>query len=187
MSEVQAPYTQTFTSFSGADMVASLDGKIIGELAEIRWEKELGSFSPNEVTGFIRTAVFDRDPLIEFEGKRFDILIRFLNEYGQAKLEFIKGVRLKTKRGGISIDDYCQELEYTFEAKDAVIISDTLKTTKDQLAFVFENYQSNDETTKLEVDAYMALMSHMFERRYFEVINAGELARLRRAEAELNK
>jgi ribosomal protein L7/L12 len=187
MSEVQRPYTTTFTSFSGADMVVSLDGKIIGELTEVRWEKQLGVYSAGEVSGFIKAAAFDRDPLADFEDKEFDILIRFLNEFGQAKIEFIKGVRLKTKTGGASIDEFSQELEYTFEARDAVIIPNMLKTTKEQLGFVFENYNTKDRKIRMEVDAYVALMSHMFEMRYFEVVNAGELARLRRAEAELQK
>lgn len=179
-------YTKTFASFSGADMIASFDGNIIGEVQAVRWEQELGTYSTGEVKGVIECAVFDRESLEAYENKEFDILIRFMNEYGQSKLEFIKGVRLKSKKGGASVDDICQVAVYTFQALDAIVISEISPSAKENLSFIFNNYHSKDQKTCMKVEAYVALMSYSFEMRHFEVVNAGELSRLRKAEQELN-
>ena len=179
-------YTKTFTSFSGADMIMSFDGKVIGELQAVKWEKTLDAFAGGGVKGTIHCPVSDSDPILDFEGKKFDILIRFMNEYGQSKIEFIKGVRLKTKQGGASVDDCYQQSGYTFEAQDAIVIADGMKTAQENMSFIFNNYNTQESDVRMEVEAYLALMKLSFEIRHFEIINSGELARLRRADKELN-
>jgi hypothetical protein len=184
MSEVQAPYTYTMTSFSGADMVVHFDGKVIGELQEVRWKKNLDEFKPNKITGTIKAVVFEQDPIGKYEQETFDILIRFQNEYGGHKLEFIKGVNLLTKDSGISVDDIIQYYDYTFEARDSIVIESPLKTPQEQLQFALLNEKSYDQKLKMEADAYKALLSYRLEGNQVELVDKVELNRLRRLEKE---
>ncbi len=170
-------YTKTYTTFSGADIVATFDGKIIGELQAITYsvtrEKApvytMGSPNPRSfsrgkrgIAGSLVFTVFDRDslhglkegvkvykhslsdsgktPVHELsgtgnvegnwsEGERakysdeippFDVVINFLNEYGQSAKMEIKGVEILNEGSGMSIDDITTEKACTFVAREIV-------------------------------------------------------------------
>jgi len=84
--EVADNYTKTFTSFSGADIVATFNDKVIGELQGITYsvtrEKApiytLGSPDPRSfsrgkrgIAGNLVFTVFDRDALMEEMGEKY--------------------------------------------------------------------------------------------------------------------
>lgn len=173
------------TSFSGADMVVFFDGKIIGELQSIEWEKDLHSMtSPRPVRGTIESVVFDKNPLEDYEGKTFDILISFATEFGQTKLEFIKDVFLKVQKSRISVDDIVQQSIHTFEAKDAIIIQPSVQKAEAQLKFILDNFQTRDSKTKLYVDAYAQYLKFQLDSNYIQLAKPVQIARLKELESK---
>lgn len=174
----QSTYTKTYTSFSGADIVATFNGKIIGELQAITYsvtrEKApiytMGSANPRSfsrgkrgIAGSLVFTVFDRDSLHSLkagsfihrhalsgdgitpvhqisggsdavggwnEGNTpvtysdeippFDIVVNFLNEYGQSASMEIRGVEFLNEGMGMSIDDITTEKATTFIAREIV-------------------------------------------------------------------
>jgi hypothetical protein len=174
----QSTYTKTYTSFSGADIVATFNGKMIGELQAITYsvtrEKApiytMGSANPRSfsrgkrgIAGSLVFTVFDRDalhglksgatihrhklagdnfiPVHQLTGGTdavgdwnsgntpvtysdeippFDIVINFLNEYGQSASMEIRGVEILNEGSGMSIDDITTEKACTFIAREIV-------------------------------------------------------------------
>jgi hypothetical protein len=118
ISEVKvepSKYTKTFTSFSGADMVIYLDNKVIGEAQEVKWEKDLTGGRTWPIKGELICTLFDREPL-QLEDKDYEILITYLNDYGQGMVEEFSGIRFHRMRGGMSIDSICGVVTYEFTA-----------------------------------------------------------------------
>lgn len=155
--EEQEPYTKVYTSFGADDMVASFDGKIMGELQDIRWEKHLSKLSGPSVEGIMTFTVFAEDPVEELEGKYFSILLRYMNEHGQRRLEYIKDVKLVSRKSGIGIHDVSQAQQYTFSADDAGTIP-WLETKTEMLKYLLKNYRAYRPEEKLRTLAYKDLL-----------------------------
>lgn len=178
-------YSKSLVAFSGADMIVSFDGELIGEIQSVKWQREIEQrmdlCPDNSVTGEIVVCCMGRDALSSFEGKKSNVLIRFLDEYGNSKLEFLKDVQLKTKSSSISVDDFIQLVTYSFKAKDVVVLHPTITNPEEQLKFVFDNEHSYDRGTQLEALAYKELLKTQISRGYYRVIDGGEYARLKTA------
>ncbi len=170
---MKSSYTKTYTSFSGADIVATFAGKVIGELQAITYsvtrEKApiytMGSPDPRSfsrgkrgIAGSLVFQVFDRDvfhnmkddskymtasantkdpmSMDEWDTAQdnnnefveadaiyadqippFDIVITFMNEYGQSSTMSIYGVEILNEGMGLSIDDITTEKACTFVAR----------------------------------------------------------------------
>jgi hypothetical protein len=130
----------------------------------------------------------DREPLGKYEGphKRFNILIRYMTEYGQKKLEYIQGVELKTKKSGIGVDDVVQEVHYTFSAIDALVVP-WPDTYKEMLEYLLTNYKTFDHEKNAISAAYRDMLLMGLDMRYYDVVNTGELARYKSAEKKLKE
>ncbi|MEK1829060.1 virion structural protein [Priestia megaterium] len=149
-------YDQTYTSFSGADIVAVItlpNGKprVLGELQTISYSTyrptapvyALGQIGAKGVVRGARTVagsliftVFDRhvlhDVLQDFNSNNeqgyksnkvdqlpaFDIVIQFLNEYGQSAKLCIYGVHLISEGQTMSVEDMITESTMEFIAMD---------------------------------------------------------------------
>lgn len=190
----EEPYTRTFTSFSGADMIPILDGSVIGELSSITWEKNVesymhgggNSFGSDKVRGTMTATIFTKNPLQQFEGKKFDMLCYYTNEFGQSMLEFVKGVHLVKTMGGMSVDTIASEIHYEYAAEDFVTVSEPdFKEHQEQLRFVLENDGKRDH--QLEVDAYKALMRWNLQRGAFIVLDPEDLTKLAKEREERKK
>jgi sporulation protein YlmC with PRC-barrel domain len=175
-------YTKTFTSFSGSDIVATFNGKVVGELQAITYsvtrEKApiyvMGDPNPKSfsrgkrgIAGSLVFTVFDRDALHQLKDSEafkvyrqglntttasagnppnpvespnqnaadraawgagavpkysdeippFDIVINFLNEYGQSATMTLFGVEILNEGMGMSIDDITTQKACTFIAR----------------------------------------------------------------------
>lgn len=115
-------YPKSFTSFSGADVITFINGKPMGEIAEVRWRKNLNRMKgPESVEGVIKAAVFGECMVLDgYEGKTFDIVMKYLNEEGDSKVISIEEVKLEEVEGGISVDEMVEEVEYKFRASKVV-------------------------------------------------------------------
>lgn len=173
---------KAYTSYSGADTVAYFDDKVLGELISIEWEKQLGGYegyASASVKGKMSATVFDRDPLTDFHNKSFDVLLHFLNEYGESKVEYIKGARLEKMVGGMHVDQPTQEFHYEFSAQDVFLLEgeEFLKSAKEQLQFLIENIGRQEKKVVLKLDIYAKLLKIGYERRDFLVMSHGEFAK----------
>ncbi len=177
----QSTYSKTFTSFSGADIIAMFNNNMVGELQAITYsvtrEKApiyvMGDPNPKSfsrgkrgIAGSLVFSVFDRDALHKLKEDQtqlvhrgtlntsgasannpptsvdnppsaidrkawgagttptysdeippFDIVINFLNEYGQSATMTISGVEILNEGMGLSIDDITTEKACTFIAR----------------------------------------------------------------------
>ena len=122
----EPPLSNTITAFAGADMIISLDGDVYGEGQKVYWEE---NFSAEEgqpaVTGYVDFAFFNRD--FDFvqaakEGKEFNIVLTFCNEYGLAAATRIFGATFKKRSASTAIDDIVSSHRYTFEANKVSVI-----------------------------------------------------------------
>lgn len=179
--------TTTFTSFSGADIVVYIDGvKVIGELQEIQWTKQLGlSAGLRPIKGTIKTVLFDREcPLMKYENEVFSFLVLYANEYGQRKAEYISGIQLESVSSGVSVDDITQEATYTFTARNVDLI-ENFPTSGDDKAEWLRNLLADKEIGKLsceerrKLDIVQRHLLHQITERGWELIHASELNHLR--------
>jgi len=177
-------YSRTFTSFSGADMVVFFNGKVVGELQAVKWNKKLNDIGGGLVSGTVEAVVFDRDPMEEFEHETLQILVWLKNEWGQESFEFIKDARFTMKRSGMDIDDITSKVEYDFKAND-VIVEVPLSSMTDQVKYVLENIQSEDYKARLKATAYKERLNWQFDRFVYEVVDAGEIRQLKKEREEL--
>lgn len=110
---------RTYTSYSGADLVVTVDNKVVGELTNIRWykphkefieqldhsdyyDKDLAMKKP--VTVLAEFAIFDKDAFGEGLNDA-TIVMTYANEYGQSSYRAIHGVQSLYETGGTSVDD----------------------------------------------------------------------------------
>jgi hypothetical protein len=117
----------TVTSFSGADMVPTLNGVPIGEIQEITYKESLvpgydetGMLLP-PIKGEVHQVVFDEEPatrgLIQDNNK---LILFFADEFGKkASLSFI-GVSFTERTGGVAVDHLVIKEIYHFIADDVV-------------------------------------------------------------------
>lgn len=126
-------FLRTYTSYSGADLVVTVNGKVIGELTNVRWykphqefidqlknsdyyDKDLAIKKP--VTVLAEFAIFDKDAFGDGL-KDADIVLTYANEYGQSSYRAIHGVQSLYETGGTSVDDILTE-GYMILAADKV-------------------------------------------------------------------
>ena len=112
--------TKSFSSFSGADLVISLDGKIIGEMSALTWEEDFFPEDEYAIKGEMEFVLFDSE-LSVYElaqsKKKFTTVMTYLNEFGQSLYYRIYDCLL-TKRSGIhGIDEFIITEKYQFKAK----------------------------------------------------------------------
>jgi hypothetical protein len=113
-------YTRTFTSFGGADIVATMDGDIIGEMQDITWEEDFFAEDEYTITGATTFVIFDRDiPIIELakSKKHFNITLTYMDEYGNSLFYRIYDCLLTKRSGKHSVDDIIISEKYSYKAK----------------------------------------------------------------------
>lgn len=111
-------YTATYSTFSGADIVASFNGKIIGELQQITYsisrEKApnytLGSAEPRSfsrgkrgIAGTLIFTVFNRDALLEEFEDKLNAANTGILKFAANDRDWVKG---QTGREYLSIDEW---------------------------------------------------------------------------------
>ncbi len=122
MNTSVSDYTKTYTSFSGCDIVASFNGKVIGELQAITYsivrEKApvytMGSAEPRSfsrgkrgIAGTLVFTVFDRDSLIEEFSPMLsgaDDSVKGVQKYKMNDLNYIGG------SGYVSVTDWDKQM-----------------------------------------------------------------------------
>jgi hypothetical protein len=117
--KTEQQYVGTLTSFCGADATVFLNDKPIGEIQHIDWGLRLKKkwFQPR-VIGNIICTVFDRmafDPTL-----KYDIKIKYMNEYGQSMEQKLVGVKFTSVSANLSVDQVISEAYYAFTAKNFI-------------------------------------------------------------------
>lgn len=111
-------YSKGYHAFSAVDVKVSLEkGTESTVYAEIQAVSAAEDLVHGGVSGTIVAIVFDKDPLREWVGKTFDIVLRASSEYGDRATSVIKDARFSSISWGVSIDDLVMEVCYNFEAK----------------------------------------------------------------------
>lgn len=110
-------YLNTYSSFSGADCVISIDGKVTGEVQSIEWYKP----TEFEVSQLVYSDFYDKTLAIKYpivikmslalfssteikDLKDAEIKIDFCNEYGAKMSRTINGVCTLRECSGIDVD-----------------------------------------------------------------------------------
>jgi hypothetical protein len=115
-------YPAEYTSFSGADYKAYVDGKLCGALASMNTQiQHKGRLFKKRypITIYATTTIFGMQDVIDSITNKKDstIKIDLENEYGSHAAIEISGVRLISKGINASVDDITIEAQYLFKAK----------------------------------------------------------------------
>lgn len=118
-------YSRTFTSFSGADYIAVLNNKVIGEFQGYNFKETLGVIldengdrtSKRKFIGVMQICVFDCEPvfreILKPEGNEFTLF--FGNEYGQRGVIEFENIEFTERHGGVAIDDIVMTERYIYK------------------------------------------------------------------------
>lgn len=176
-------FTKTITSFSGADCIVRVNHKIVAEIAEVTYKKDIQAFGTGKVTGKIIATVFDRNPLKEFlNSYSVSMTMIFLDEEGRSKAYHFEGVKLLNEEGGMSIDSVVEEKEYEFEATRMVELPNyrvLLKEKLDQLRF-YKNQKNDDENVSTLIKVYEGEILKMVETGEAFIYQSHEVSELRK-------
>lgn len=155
----------TYTSFSGCDIVIGINGEIIGETSSLKYAKlepfmaaavaSSDYFDRHMVANYpvaleLKFTVFDR--LIELPDK-FNISITFANEYGQKNHMSIFEVSPLWKYSDFSIDNVISELTVVCCAADVTLMNKDLSVkADDNYAAHYENALDISELSCFDFD-----------------------------------
>jgi len=129
MATKEPVVARTYTSFSGMDIIASINGERIGEIQGISYNISKNPWyklGKRTITGTMVFIIFDRHALYHLlkepityvdEIPAFDISITGQNEVGQVCTMSIDKVQILTEGQGISVDDIISQQAFTFKAK----------------------------------------------------------------------
>lgn len=179
----------TISSFSGADCIVRVNHKIVGEIAEVTYKRDIQTFGDGKVTGKIIATILDKNPLKEFFNQySLSLTMLFADENERSKAYHFEGVKLLSEEGGLAVDDIVEEKEYTFEATRMVELPNyriSLKEKLDQLRF-YKNQKSNDENTSTLIKVYEGEILTMVETGEAFVYRKHEIAELRNKAAKFD-
>ena len=90
-------YSKTYTTFSGCDIVAIINGRVMGELQGYKYDLD-GKLEGNIDLAYVQ---FDHDNILPDDTL---IVATYMNEYGQAAYQVCHLDKLKAYKSGMSID-----------------------------------------------------------------------------------
>lgn len=125
--------SKVFTSFSGIDIIATINTKRVGEIQGISYSINRTSFrktNNKKITGTMIFILFDRHALASclnvtpnqiscaIDVPPFDIELTGINELGNAMYMKILGCQITSEGQSITVDDIINEQIFTYIAKD---------------------------------------------------------------------
>jgi len=121
---VEEPGIFRITSYSGADIMLLLNGRIIGEAQVIQYKENLTAEDKPSFEGHIEVVVLNREPAIreairQTEGEH-SIVLLFANEYGDKMSIRFEELNFTERQGSFSVDDVIPTEKYFFECNDMV-------------------------------------------------------------------
>lgn len=116
-------YMKSYTSFSGADMVPTLNGQVIGEVYEVKFEENL--VNPEDIwypiTGYVDVCIFDKDTFRQtLLPVNNEFVLSAANEYGQSMMIDFNSIIFLKREGGIAVDNAMMMERYSFKAKEVL-------------------------------------------------------------------
>lgn len=120
----EEPGVFRITSYSGADIMLLLNGRIIGEAQAIHYKENLTATDKAPFEGHVEVAIFNQEPpirqAIRESGDEQSIVLLFANEYGDKMSIRFEGLRFTERLGSFSIDEVVSTEKYFFECDDMV-------------------------------------------------------------------
>lgn len=151
MTESLGTYTTTFTTFSGCDFVATINGSPCGEIQDITYDESLeqprssdesGNIVP-PITGIIHGIAFgEKESSIRAAIRGYDdtFVLFFADEFGKKSSMVFEGFQAVKRTGSFSVDDALFHEQYHFTAH-AIFVSQREWYTDDKGKMVFGTYK----------------------------------------------
>lgn len=159
---MSSTYTTTYTTFGGADFIPRIGNKPVYELTDVQYTENL---STGLIEGVFTVTVFPDACMLSDKAKeKFDMTFVFANEYGQRKVEFLKGITLTKRNYKIGVDSIVEEEKFSFEADKFIRFENYETSISKQLAFIQENLESKDFKTQALVDFYKSEIARVVEQ-----------------------
>lgn len=110
--------SEIYTTFSGADIIISLNDIQVGAVSDFSWEKVYGPSEGAAIKGTLTCTVFQHtmEPLIQYPYNTLSVT--FANEYGNAMHLGFVGVRFIKRRMAASMEDIVVEEVYDWVADE---------------------------------------------------------------------
>lgn len=151
MTESLEKYTQTFTTFGGADVVGTINGKPCGEIQDVTYVEDLAQPRTSDedgklippITGIIKAIAFgDKESTVRTAIKGYDdhFVLFLASEFGNKSSIAFEGFKMVKRTGGYSVGDALFYEEYHFTAW-SILTSDRDWYTNDNGDIVFGTYK----------------------------------------------
>lgn len=121
-------YTKSYASFSGADLIVTIDGEVVVELIDIEWEEDfyVDDIHDYPISGVAKFVIFGYElSLYELakQKKKFDICMTYQDEVGN-KISYRIYDCLLTKRSGKhGVNKVVVSESYHFKAKKVEMLT----------------------------------------------------------------
>lgn len=151
MTESVQSYFTTFTAFSGADVVGTINGSPCGEIQNVTYEEglaqprtsdESGNIIP-PITGIIHGIAFgEKESSIRaaINGHNDTFVLFLADEFGKKSSMAFEGFQAVKRTGSFSVDDALFHEQYHFTAH-AIFVSNREWYTDDKGKMVFGTYK----------------------------------------------
>lgn len=125
---------KTYATFSGNEVIAVLNGHVIGETYEIKYTERFGLVSDglDPVIGSIKTMIFDKSPIEPYmltrSGLRSasnEFILFIMNEYGQKLSIRFEDFRFTKREGCFDVDELVLGEEFHFTCNKLVFDNQT--------------------------------------------------------------